>query len=738
MTTCGSEKDRILIVDDTPANIEVLGAMLSDHYAVSVAVNGPSALEISKSDRPPALILLDIMMPEMDGYEVARHLKSHHKTQRIPIIFVTAKVDDSDEAYGFEVGAVDYIRKPVTPAVTLARIRSHLELKHHRDRLSRMVEEKDCRINHSIVQLQEEKDKVTRMTGDLKDRQAAAHKHQAYFRELFMNSPHAIVLVGTHGRIINVNDSASKLLGYSGREIMDRERSDFFISEERKKAQNDLIQRALAGQTVSMESRCVHRRGFQIPVSSLAYPVKVNGRVQGVFVFYENISQRKMFEEQLKHQAYHDALTGIPNRLLFSERLDYALSKQGTCPDDYFSVMLIDLDRFKSVNDTMGHQAGDELLKAVSARIRDCLRTNDTLARLGGDEFAVLLPQTHDQKTVTRIASRIRDAVEAPFSIQNRDIHISASIGIVMDTSPYEDAGQLIRDADLAMYHAKDSGKAQFKVFSPGMHERLMATVTIEQELRKAIEKEELVLFFQPIVCTRDQHIKGFEALVRWAHPTQGLVLPDKFIPIAEDTGLIIPMGQWITEQACTVMALWKDRFAIDLTMNINISVKQFLEADFSEKIMAAVSRNGLNPWDIKLEFTETLLMEHREWAVEKLNALKEAGFVLAIDDFGTGYSSLSYLQRFPIDQIKIDRSFIGSLTENEESFEIVKSILLLGKSLGLSSVAEGVETLDQLTALSRLECGFAQGYYFSKPLSGDEAEQFMEHSMGSRLEILS
>ncbi len=738
MTTCGTERDRILIVDDTPANIEVLGAMLSEYYAVSVAVNGMAALEISKSDRPPALILLDIMMPEMDGYEVARHLKSHHKTQSIPIIFVTAKVDDSDEAYGFEVGAVDYIRKPVTPAVTLARIRSHLELKHHRDRLSRMVEEKDCRINHSIVQLQEEKDKVTRMTGDLKDRQAAAHKHQAYFRELFMNSPHAIVLVGTHGRIINVNDSASKLLGYSGREIMDRERPDFFISEERKKAQNDLIQRALAGQTVSMESRCVHRRGFQIPVSSLAYPVKVNGRVQGVFVFYENISQRKMFEEQLKHQAYHDALTGIPNRLLFSERLNYALSKQGTTPDDYFSVMLIDLDRFKGVNDTMGHPAGDELLKAVSARIRDCLRTNDTLARLGGDEFAVLLPQTHDRETVTRIASRIRDAVEAPFPIQNRDIHISASIGIVMDTRPYEDAGQLIRDADLAMYHAKDSGKAQFKFFSPGMHERLMATVTIEQELRKAIEKEELVLFFQPIVCTRDQHIKGFEALVRWAHPTQGLVLPDKFIPIAEDTGLIIPMGQWITEQACTVMALWKDRFALDLTMNINISVKQFIEADFSEKIMAAVNRNGLNPWDIKLEFTETLLMEHREWAVEKLNALKEAGFILAIDDFGTGYSSLSYLQRFPIDQIKIDRSFIGSLTENEESFEIVKSILLLGKSLGLSSVAEGVETLDQLTALSRLECGFAQGYYFSKPLSGDEAEQFMEHSMGSRLEALS
>ncbi len=714
------EKDRILIVDDTPANIDVLGAILSDEFDISVAVNGSMALDIAKSDSPPDLILLDIMMPEMDGYEVAKHLKSRHSTQKIPIIFVTAKIEDTDEALGFQVGAVDYIRKPITPSVTLARIKSQLELKKYRDHLANLVEEKTSQIQDSQKQL-------SVITEDLVDKKIAAHKNQVYFKELFMNSPYGIILIGNDNRIIRSNNSFSSLLGYSIGEILNRKFSGFSDQKEDSTLHKNLIQKALNGETHSMEMRCIHKKGYQIPISALAYPVKVNGQVQGVFVFYENISQRKLFEEKLKHQAYHDALTGIPNRLLFGERLDCAIEKQKRDPDFRFSVLLVDLDRFKSVNDSLGHQAGDTLLKAVTSRIRKCLRTKDTLARLGGDEFAVLLPYVEDTETVSDIASRIKDASEATFVIQDHEVHISASIGIVMETNKYEDANQLLRDADLAMYNAKDSGKAQFKFFAPGMHERLMQSVTIEKELRLAIEKQHLELFFQPIINVKTRSPEGFEALIRWQHPQKGLVFPDHFIPVAEDTGLIIPMGDWIIEQACQNLARWEEIFDRPFSVHINISVKQFLHPAFCEHLCNTVKKFNLSPSHIKLEFTESLLMEHTRSAVDTLTSLKKFGFILSIDDFGTGYSSLSYLQQFPIDQIKIDRSFVSSMEQRADSFEIVKSVLSLSKSLGLSTVAEGVETESQLETLFDLDCESAQGYYFAKPMRASQTTAYLK-----------
>lgn len=722
-----SEKERILIVDDTPANIDVLGAILTDEYDISVAVSGPMAIDIAGSEPAPDLILLDIMMPQMDGYEVARHLKAGQKTSRIPIIFVTAKIEDADEAFGFEIGAVDYIRKPVNASVTRARVKSQLELKKYRDRLTRLVEEKTSEVRTSRERLESEQQKLQRAQEDLLDNKAMAHKHQVYFRELFMNSPYGIVLVGQDNRIISSNNSYSRLLGYSIGEILNSEFPGFPVDGQTEGPHKDLVKKAFNGETTCVETLCLHKKGYRIPISALAYPVRINNRVQGVFVFYENISQRKLFEEKLKHQAYHDTLTGIPNRLLFSERLDYALDKQKEFPEFKFAVLLLDLDRFKSINDTLGHQSGDELLQMVSARIKDCLRVDDTLARLGGDEFAVLLPDIQDHHQIAVIAERITRATESAFIIQNQEVHVSASIGIVEQTQVYENANHLIRDADLAMYHAKDSGKAQFKFFTPRMHEVLMASVTLEKELRKALEKEELTLFFQPIIQVAKGRLEGFEALVRWNHPEQGLVPPDRFIPLAEETGLILPMGEWIIDTALNRLAAWKKIFPGPLSVSINISIRQFLQEAFDTQLAEAIHKYGLLPSDIKLEFTESLLMEHTEKAVRKLEALKQLGVVLAIDDFGTGYSSLSYLQQFPIDQIKIDRSFIGSMERREDSFEIVKSILSLSKSLGLSTVAEGVETRQQMDTLKQLSCESAQGYYFAKPMPGDKTLEYLK-----------
>lgn len=722
--TC--EKERILIVDDTPANIDVLGAILTEDYDISVAVNGPMALDIATSPTPPDLILLDIMMPEMDGYEVARQLKANNRTQQIPIIFVTAKIEDQDEAFGFEIGAVDYIRKPVNPPVTLARVKSQLELKHYRDRLARMVEEKSDRVAAAEKQLEDQTSRLSLVEEDLIDKEALAKKNQVYFRELFMNSPYGIALVGRDFRIIRTNKSFSRLLGYALSEIHDQKFPGFPMDDKSLKAHNDLISNAMTGQTVTLETQIQHKRGYHIPLSAIAYPVKIKNSVQGVFVFYENISQRKTFEEKLKHQAYHDSLTGIPNRLLFSDRLDYAIEKQKKSDQYRFTVLLIDLDRFKSVNDSLGHQAGDELLKAFSGRISGCLRTKDTLARLGGDEFAILLPDIIDKNKVTMIASRVRDAAESSFAIQGQEVHVSASIGIVMDTRAYDDANHLIRDADLAMYHAKDSGKAQFKFFSPEMHDNLMASVTMEKELRQALELSQLMLYYQPIVRVADKKAVGFEALIRWNHPQKGMIPPDHFIPIAEETGLILPIGEWIIDTACAQLALWKQQYKGELSININISIRQFLQNNFTENLLASVWRHQLKEDQIKLEFTESLLMEHTKSAVKKLNDLKDTGFTLAIDDFGTGYSSLSYLQQFPIDQIKIDRSFINSMERREDSFEIVKSILSLTKSLGLSTVAEGVETEMHHNILNELSCEFAQGYYFAKPMADRETFSFL------------
>ena len=721
-----SIKEKILIVDDTPANIDVLGGILAREYDISVAISGHMALDIVHSEEAPDLILLDIMMPEMDGYEVARLLKSDQATRHIPIIFVTAKIDDADEAVGFEAGAVDYIRKPVNAPITLARIKSQLELKRYRDQLTHMVEKKTNQVKHSQKVLAEEKEKLTQVEGNLKDKSELAHKNQVYFRELFMNSPYGIVLIGRDNKVLNTNNSFFDLFGYSRSELMYNEFPASMLDARSQKKVKDLVQEALAGCSGKTETGCRHKNGFDIQVSALAYPVKIEGVVQGVFVFYEDITQRKLFEQKLHHQAYHDALTGIANRRYFTEELDTLLEMQKKRHEFRFAVLLIDLDRFKNVNDSLGHQAGDQLLKMVAEKIKHCLRLNDILARLGGDEFAILLSDISSHDQIAVIAERITRAAASPFMIAGQEVRISASIGVVTQTQAYDTADNLIRDADLAMYHAKDSGKAQFQFFSSRMHETALTSLAIETELRKAIENRELVLYFQPIINIASNTLEGFEALVRWHHPVRGLVPPDQFIPIAEETGLILPMGDWIIREGCRKLALLKKKIRQKISMNLNVSIKQFLQTDFVDKLRSELSNAGLCPGDIKLEFTESFLMEHTKEAVEKLYALRDLGIRLAIDDFGTGYSSLSYLQQFPIDQIKIDRSFISAMDQKEESREIVKSILALANSLEMSTVAEGVETRSQLDRLSNFSCGSGQGYLIAKPMPWEDLDDYI------------
>jgi diguanylate cyclase (GGDEF)-like protein len=390
--------------------------------------------------------------------------------------------------------------------------------------------------------------------------------------------------------------------------------------------------------------------------------------------------------------------------------------------------LFLDLDRFKNINDSLGHPCGDELLILVARRLETCVRQTDVVARFGGDEFAILLDGMKDLSDVIQIAEKVLQTVSAPFKLTNHEAITTASIGIALSSSSYKEAEDIIRDADTAMYRAKDSGKARCEIFNTAMHTRAVTLLRLETDLRRAIENQELCVYYQPIVSVANGELHGFEALVRWQHPDRGIVSPDDFIPLAEETGLILPLGLNVLREACLQLRKWhqhsfSDR---DLVISVNLSGKQLTQPDLIERIEEVLRESQLQPWHLKLEVTESVVMENPEVAAVTLARLRGLGVLLSIDDFGTGYSSLSYLNRFPLNILKIDRSFISTMSHAEENLQIVKTIVTLAGNLGMQVIAEGVETEEQLTQLKLLKCQYAQGYLFSEPIPADQADLFI------------
>lgn len=441
------------------------------------------------------------------------------------------------------------------------------------------------------------------------------------------------------------------------------------------------------------------------------------------------LSERKKMEAQLRHDAFHDTLTNLPNRSLFLDRLNHALQlsnrrlylNSDNSPE-LFAVLFLDLDRFKMINDSLGHLAGDQLLKIVAKRLVACLRGGDTVARLGGDEFVMLLEEIENVNDVIEVAQRIQDSLKVPISIDGNEIFISTSIGIALNSAGYTQPDQLLRDADTAMYRAKEQGRERYEIFNPAMHTEALKKLRLENDLRRAIERQELCLHYQPIVDLQLHKIIGFEALVRWQHPEQGLIAPADFIPLAEDVGLITAIDFWVLHEACHQLTQWQSQFPIvtKLTMNVNLSAKQFTKSDLPNQIEKILQGFNLDNSRLKIEITESILIEKTSLASQILSELSERNIQTCIDDFGTGYSSLSYLHRFPIHTLKIDRSFVARLNQNPEDGEIVKAIIILGINLGLTVIAEGVETLDQLEFLRTHHCHAGQGYHLYQPLASD------------------
>lgn len=454
-----------------------------------------------------------------------------------------------------------------------------------------------------------------------------------------------------------------------------------------------------------------------------------SGEITKWFGTNTDIDDQKITEEKLNYYARHDTLTNLPNRVEFMNHLRAAIERADENDSAKFAVLFLDLDRFKVVNDSLGHLVGDKLLIAIADRLRTYVRPGDVVARLGGDEFTILLNRTGGEDEIKEIAERVQRNLSKAFRIDNYEVFTSASIGIIISDEIMREPEDFLRDADSAMYRAKEAGKARYEVFDREMHVRNMNLLQIETDLRHALDRNEFEVLYQPIVDLKTGSISEFEALIRWRHPQLGLITPDEFVSVAEETGMIVGIGQWVLEQACWQVSKWQKNLEKDLTVSVNLSAKQLMHPAFIKEVMQILHKSGLQPRQLKLEVTENTVMEHSEKALSVLNELNELGISLATDDFGTGYSSLSYLQRFPFDRLKIDRSFIDRMDSDEKSGAIVKTILMLGENLGIQVVAEGVETQNQLDHLLRLGCQFGQGYFFARPANAVDARELIRGS---------
>jgi diguanylate cyclase (GGDEF)-like protein/PAS domain S-box-containing protein len=548
----------------------------------------------------------------------------------------------------------------------------------------------------------------------------ALKESEEHFRNAFDHAA-GMALVAPDGRWLQVNQSLCDMLGYSAEEFL---ATCFHDQTHPDDLGGELVQihQLLGGKisTYQLEKRFIHKLGHKVWVLASASVVNdAESCPQHLIFQIQDITDRKLAEAHIHHAAFHDALTGLPNRIRLTDHLSLAVERAKRHHEYQFAVLFIDLDRFKLVNDSLGHPCGDQLLVELSKRLNECVRGVDTVARLGGDEFAILLDGIEEPENATHIAARIQEALEVPFNLDGHEVFTTASIGIAFSLTGYDKPEDILRDSDTAMYRAKSNGKARFEIFDRHMHTRAVELLKLENDLRRAVERNEIEVYYQSVVMLDTEQIIGFEALARWRHPEQGIIAPASFIPLAEETGLIIPLGMSVLRQACEQTYLWHQQFPNEtpLSISVNISSKQFSQPDLVERIEQILTETKLAAGYLRLELTESVVMENAEVATTMLVRLNQLGVKLSLDDFGTGYSSLSYLHRFSFDTLKIDYSFVSRMTGDSESAKIVKTIMTLAAELGISVTAEGVETAQQRAMLRDLHCMYAQGYLFSRPV---------------------
>lgn len=573
--------------------------------------------------------------------------------------------------------------------------------------------------------------------------QRALQQSEERFRTLTDKSSDIIAIVNPEGSVLYLSNSIENVLGYP-RDVWDGHKIFDMIHPDDAPVIAELLRSVSAKRDAktTSEFRCRHANGNWLYMEVNARNDLATQNVGGVVINAKDITERKRAEEKLQHDASHDPLTGLPNRTLLWDRLQRAVNRARRQEDYRFALLFIDLDRFKVVNDSLGHLAGDRLIIDVSLRLAQSVRQtlpepqkraagDDTIARIGGDEFTVLIEEIRDPADAIRVAERISSRLEMPFIVSGVEVFTSASIGITISSRAYTSADEVLRDADIAMYRAKSNGGARFEVFDSAMHSQAVRRLTLETDLRRAVERNEFEVYYQPIVALEDDEINGVEALIRWQHPERGLLSPGEFISVAEDVGLILPIGRWMLRESCRQIAEFQRAYPMtpSLTVSVNISAREFAQVDLVEQVRNVLAETQLKPGTLKLEITETIAMGDVERVAATLASLKDIGVRISIDDFGTGYSSLSYLRKFPIDTLKIDRSFVSGLGSDEESRQIVKTITSLAHDLSMDVIAEGTETEQQVAALRTMACKYAQGYFFSRPVDAKSLSRMLSDS---------
>ena len=692
------EPVRVLLVEDSPEHADLICTKLrrakrirADITRVERLEPGVEELRLHDFD----VVLLDFSLPDSFGLETFR--KAHAAAPRIPIIVLTSLDDNELAVQAVREGAQDYLIKREADTRLLVRsILYAIERRRSADAL------RDSEERYALA--------VRGANDGLWDWDLETD--QVFYSQRWKS------MLGF----------SSADVGTSPREWLDR------IHPDDRPPFRRHLDAHLTGATEHFEFEHRMRNSAGEYLWVLARGVAKKDETDKAYRMagsQTDITARKKAEHQLQHDALHDGLTGLANRVLFIDRLACALADLQRRATPEFAVLFFDLDRFKNINDSLGHTVGDKLLVGIARRLQHFLRPGDTVARLGGDEFAILIHRVEDASGAIHVADRIQEVLSMNFSIDGHDVMVTASIGIAHSSTGYTNPEEILRDSDIAMYRAKAEGKARYEVFDRDMHQSAVALLKLETELRRGVHRGDFLMNYQPIVSLEKGGIVGFEGLVRWQHPERGIVAPAQFIAIAEETGLIVPLGWWVLRESCRQTREWQAQFPSDppLWISVNMSGKLFMKADMVDELLGILEETGLEPRSLRIEVTENVVMDHAELAVRNLMELRALGIQLSIDDFGTGYSSLSYLQRFHYDSLKIDRSFVSQLGRPGESRAIVETILNLANSLGIGVVAEGIETADQVDRLRRMQCSHGQGYWFSRPLTVPAAEELIASS---------
>ncbi len=699
-------EQKILIVDDDPIVLKSLKDLLSIRgFNSHTAIGGQEAIcQLDQNDYD--LVLLDLHMPYVNGHAVMAHINK--KQIDTSVIIVSGETSFEAAKDACTQGAYDFLRKPYATDELIITINNAL---------------KEKRLEKQNVFMQQQLSESERL-----------------HRYIVNTSPDIIYILDDEGNFTFINERIESLLGYSKEEIVGKHYSFLVHHDDMEQAKYVFNERRIgtrAAKNIELRLKCKndgssrHFANRTLPIELSAMGMysgngDKNGDYTGTYGVARDVTERKIAEETINFQAYHDLLTKLPNRALLRDRLSLAIS-QAKRGNESLAVMFLDLDRFKNINDSLGHMIGDELLQQVSIRLKECIREGDTLARFGGDEFTLMLPKLHnDREDASKLAKKITGTLKQPFIVDGHELYVSASIGIAMYPQDGTNIESLIKHADVAMYHVKGQGKNGYQFYSNEMNAPYIVKLELDTGIHKALDNNEFNLVYQPQINLRTGEIVGVEALLRWDHPEHGSVSPAEFIPFAEESGLIVDIGLWVLKTACAELNQWRLAGLPEIRMSINISARQLMEEYIVSDILTVLKDYDIPGHALELEITENAIMDDMDSVIRKLKELSHEGITIAIDDFGTGYSSLSYLHKLPIQTLKIDRTFLKESRINKGDNTIINTIVAMAKGLNLNVIAEGVETQTQLDYLREIECSEAQGFLFGKPLPPDVIAQLL------------